>query len=317
MQRASGRSHLSTWHRQLRWIAGGAWLTLGLLGPQGAAAGAWTLPAGQGWLKVSYFRQTTDEWYIATPEPVLRADGTFTQHDAGTRRPYRFDGRYRSRAVFVDAIYGVTDGLDLGLQVPYFDQVLDDDTRSQAPADAGIGDLRAFAKWRLVQAPLVVALEAGAKMPTGQFRNEDGLIPVGEGQWDADLGAKLSRSMWPLPVWVGLDMGYRVRLRNDDIDLDPGDEWLLQTEVGWKLHRRLWLALKLESVQGRAGRSFGLETASLQRRITYLSPTASYTLFGATAVEAAVRFSLTGRNYPAGHQWLLGLSMTLAREDRP
>lgn len=317
MQGVGRMSPESSSRRQVRRVAGPVCLALALLGARGADAGAWTLPAGQAWLKLSFFRQTTDEWYIATPEPVLRADGTFTQRDPGTRRPYRFDGRYRSRAVFLDAVYGVADGLDLGLQVPYFDQLFDDDTRSRPPADAGIGDLRAFAKWRLAQAPLVVALEGGVKMPTGRFRNEDGLIPVGEGQWDADLALKLARSLWPAPLWAGLDLGYRVRLRNDDIDLDPGDEWLVHAEAGWAPHPRAWLALKLESVLGRAGRSFGLQTPSLERRITHLSPAASFTLFGVTAVEAAVRFSLAGRNYPAGHQLLLGLSTTLGRRDRP
>lgn len=294
-------------------------LALSPLRPEAVDAGAWTLPQGRVWTKASCFRQTAKEWYIASPEPVLRPDGTFTRFATGTRRPYRFDGRYRSRAVFLEAFYGVTDRVEAGLQVPFFDQDFDDDTRSQPPAAAGFSDLRLCARWRLARSPLVLALKVGAKLPTGEFRNQDGLIPVGEGQWDMDLTLQAGRSLWPAPVWASLDIGYRVRLKNRDTDLDPGDEGLVDAEIGWAPTRRLWLAMKLESVLGRTGRVFGLQNPSLTRRITYMAPTASLVLFGATALEGAVRFTAAGRNYPAGHQLVLGLTTTLdaARRARP
>ena len=279
-----------------------------LLAPTGAHAGAWTLPQGQLWAKVSYFQQTTDEWYINSPEPFLLPDNTFSEFPAGTRRPYRFDGEYDSKALFIEAFYGVTDRLDVGVQVPYFDQVFDDDTRSVPPSDAGFSDLRAFAKWRLAEAPVVLSLQAGVKVPTGDFKNEDGLIPVGEGQWDFDFVIMAGRSFWPVRAYANVDLGYRVRLENEDILREPGDEWLLNAEVGYTPWRSLLIAVKLESLRGRPGKSFGFKDRSQTKRITYVSPSLSYTLFGSTAVEAAVRVSTGGRNFPAGHQLTLGLS---------
>ena len=276
-----------------------------------ALGGAWTLPASGFWGKVSCFSQNTREWYIdsALPMIVQTADGVeITRLPAGTRHPYRFGGEYRSKAVFAEGFYGVTDWLNLGVQVPWFDQVYQDSTRAEAPADAGFSDLRIFTKLRALQSPAVLTLKLGAKIPTGEFVNQDGLIPVGEGQWDFDFLVQAGRSLWPVPAYANLEAGYRLRLENEDVQRDPGDEWLFNAEAGWSPVSRLMLALKVEVLHGKAGRSFGFENPSLRKRIVYLAPTVSWTLFGRTAAELALRRTLAGRNFPAGNQLALGLS---------
>ncbi len=276
-----------------------------------ALGGAWTVPASHFWGKVSYFRQTSSEWYIDSPEPrVIRtASGVeLTQLPAGTRRPYRFGGEYRSQAVFAEGFYGVTDWLNVGVQVPWFDQVYQDTTRAEPPRDAGISDLRVFTKVRALTSPAVLTFKLGFKIPTGDFKNQDGLIPVGEGQWDFDFLVQAGRSFWPLPAYANLEAGYRLRMENEDVRRDPGDEWLVNAEAGWSPGPRLTLALKLELLHGQAGRSFGFENPSLKKRIVYLAPTVGWTLFGRTAAELALRRTLAGRNFPAGHQLSLGLS---------
>ncbi|MBT3341682.1 MAG: hypothetical protein HN712_20655 [Gemmatimonadetes bacterium] len=279
-----------------------------LSAPDPVEAGAWTLPSGRVWTKVSWFRQTTQEWYIDAPEPVLRSDGTFGEHAIGERRPYRFDGEYDSRAIFFEGFVGLTDWLDLGVQVPYFDQVFDDATRTEAPSAAGLSDLRVFAKTRLLQKPLILTLKLGAKMPTGEFRNEDGLIPVGEGQWDFDVIVQAGRSLWPLPAYANVDVGYRVRTKNDEIDRDPGDEWLVNAEIGAQPRPWLSVALKYEMLRSGKGETFGIRTASLIKRVSYLAPTIGVRVHGDTWLEAAMRSSLGGRNFPAGRQYVVGLS---------
>ena len=276
-----------------------------------AHGGAWTVPASHFWGKVSYFRQTASEWYIDSAEPrVIRtaAGVELTEIPAGTRRPYRFGGEYRSQAVFAEGFYGVTDWLNLGLQVPWFDQAYRDSTRAEPPSDAGISDLRVFTKVRALRSPAVLTLKLGLKIPTGDFKNQDGLVPVGEGQWDFDFLVQAGRSLWPLPAYANLEAGYRLRMENEDVRRDPGDEWLVNAEAGWSPRPGLMLALKLEVLHGQAGRSFGFENPSLKKRIVYLAPTVGWTLFGRTAAELALRRTLAGRNFPAGHQLTLGLS---------
>lgn len=282
------------------------WLCLPLLWPAQIAAGAWTQPQGKFWGKVTYFRQTTDEWYISSPEFV---DGKV--HDSSARRPYRFNGEYDSKAFFIEGFYGVTDRFDVGLQVPYFDQVFNDDTRTEPPSDSGFSDLRLFTKINILQKPAIFTIKLGTKIPTGKFKNEDGLIPVGEGQWDFDFVAQLGRSFWPLPVYGNIDVGYRVRLENEEILRDPGDEWLINAEVGGNLGKRALLMLKLEMLRGKAGTVFGFKNKSEIKRITYFAPTLLVDIGANAALEAGLRYSLNGQNFPAGHQFTFGLSKSL------
>ena len=282
----------------------------GTLVPDAAAAGAWTLPSGSAWGKITWFRQHAREWYINAPEFTGR------MHDAGSRRPYRFNGEYDSRAVFVEGFLGASDRLDLGLQVPWFDQQFDDDTHLDPVGDSGFSDLRLLAKWRALQAPAVVTVKAAVKMPTGEFRNEDGLIPVGEGQWDFDFILQAGRSFWPLPLYANADVGYRVRTENEEILRDPGDEWMIDLEAGGKASRGIGLALKLQMLRGLTGTDFGFPSRTQVKRITYLAPALSLSLPGNSVLELAVRQSLGGRNFPAGRQFALGLSASVEAWNR-
>jgi len=261
------------------------------------------LPKGHLWTKVSYFQQNTDEWYIASPQGF--GDSLV---EASTRQPYRFNGKYESKAVFIEAFYGVTERLDVGLQIPYFDQLFNDDTQVVPPSDAGFSDIRIFSKWRLLSKPFLLTLKGGVKMATGQFRNEDGLIPVGEGQWDFDTGVQVGRSFWPLPLYANAEVGYRFRLENKEIIRDPGDEWFFNAEVGYSITRKLLAAAKLEVLRGKAGTDFGFRNRSQIKRITYFNPVVSYYLYGGITAEVGARLSLGGRNFPAGQQLVIGLS---------
>ncbi len=272
------------------------------LSPTIIHAGAWALPQGRFWGKVTYFQQATDEWYISAKQ----FNGVW--FDAGTRRPYNFEGSYESKAVFIEGFYGVTDRLDVGAQIPYFDQTFQDATRSEPPTDSGFSDLRMMAKFRLLERPLVLTLKGAVKFPTGDFVNEDGLIPVGEGQWDFDFGVQAGRSFWPLPAYVAVEYAYRIRRENEEILRDPGEETLINGEVGYNLTPKLMLATKVELLRGGAGTDFGIRSSSSIKRITYLAPTVSYAVHGSTVAEVAMRFSLNGRNFPAGKQITLGMS---------
>ena len=114
------------------------WSVLALLGAAADVdAGAWTLQRGQFWGKLTYFQQQTQEWYVGK--------GRFGA--PGTRARYDFDGQYESRAVFFEGLYGVTDRLDLGLQVPYFDQSFANAAFTEPRTDTGLSDIRALAKF--------------------------------------------------------------------------------------------------------------------------------------------------------------------------
>jgi hypothetical protein len=121
---------------------------------------------------------------------------------------------YESTAVFLEGYYGPTDAVDVGLQVPWFDQFFDDDTRIDPPSESGFSDLRVYGRWRMFNRPFLLTLKMGAKIPTGEFKNEDSLIPVGEGQWEYDIVVQAERFFWPLPAYANVDIGHH-RERGD------------------------------------------------------------------------------------------------------
>ncbi|MBT7164046.1 MAG: hypothetical protein HN904_14790 [Victivallales bacterium] len=265
---------------------------LAMLMPVVAHAGAWTTPAGSLWTKISWFRQSTDEWYTDNDQPILLPDNTLGSRPAGSRQPYRFNGQYESTAFFMEGYYGLTDAVDVGLQMPWFDQSFDDDTRIDSPAESGFSDLRIFARWQVLRRPFLLTLKGGAKIPTAEFRNEDGLIPVGEGQWDYDIVLQMGRSFWPIPAYANIDLGYRVRTENESILRDPGDEWLVTAEAGYNLLPSLLLTMKYEGLYSKAGKSFGLRNESLTKRFTYLSPSMSWrTVAARTQRSRRARYS--------------------------
>ncbi len=54
----------------------------------------------------------------------------------------------------------------------------------------------------------------------------------------------------------------------------------------------------------------GFKNVSDVKSITYLSPTVSVGPFRNVRLEAALRISLSGRNFPAGRMLALGISYT-------
>ena len=71
---------------------------------------------------------------------------------------YNFNGQYESKMLFAEGFYGVSDRFDVIVQIPYFDQSFADETRSDPVADAGMSDMRLFAKFRLVDKPFLFSL---------------------------------------------------------------------------------------------------------------------------------------------------------------
>lgn len=268
------------------------------------SAGAWTLPRGTAWIKLSYFSQRTDEWYSAHRQWVA---GTIVEPGARTR--YNFEGSYDSHAAFFELVYGASERLDVGVQVPYFSQRYADQTRDQSLSATGMGDVRATVKLRLVERPLVLSLQSAVKMPTGEYRTVDGLIPVGEGQWDVDLAFAAGRSFWPRALYANAEGGYRVRRANGQIDRDPGDEWFCSAEMGGRLASRMRLMGKFELLHGGPAREFGgIVNRSQIKRIRYAAAVVYFDVGARTALETGARFSLGGRNHPAGTQWVVALT---------
>ncbi len=282
-------------------------LALCALLPQTAYAGAWTLKKGHFWGKVTGMTQSTTEEYVAAGgagrEPDLNR-----VYESGDRARYRENGHFSSHAIFMDVFYGLNDRADIGIQLSFYRHKFENVGFRPANVASGFGDVRGWAKINIVQDPVVGTLKFGFKVPTGKFQNRDGIIPVGEGQWDFDAGVQMGRSFWPLSIYTNVDLGYRRRAKNSAIDRAPGDEWFFNAEVGYSPVHKLFLVLKLEGIRGKPPRVLNLELPSEARRVTYFAPTLLIGPYQNLSFETAVRITAGGRNFPAGYTWTAGIS---------
>lgn len=170
--------------------------------------GQW--PAGRGnyWVKASFFHHRTTEEF--------RSDGEKREFLAQ-------DAVSRSNAFFLDALFGVTDRLDLWVQVPYFDLSFDDIAADRN--STGIGDIRVSARYNLFQlrgGSIPVAARFTAKAPVAELTVDAEVIPVGERQWDYEAWLESGISLWPLPLYSVVWLGYRWRTLNEETTRDPG-----------------------------------------------------------------------------------------------
>ncbi len=286
-------------------------------------AGAWTLPKGKLWGKATTFIQTTDEEFLAPGRlRSLPIGDKIVNFSPGDKTPFPFNGESELKAVFFEVFYGVTDAFDVGIQIPFFDQSFTDDAFAEERSESGFSDLRFIGKYRYLSKPVVASLQFGIKAPTAEFKidqTKEGITSVGEGQWDFDITASFGSSFWPFPAYVNAEIGYKLRLENSQkveilggrttsADRDPGDEILFSGEFGYSRLNKVTVGAKLEGIHGDPATIIGQEVESDVKRITYLSPTLTLGPFMGVTLESAVRFGLKGKNYPAGEQFVTGLS---------
>ena len=266
-------------------------LALALLAP-GLASAQWPEGRGGYWTKVSLFSHTTEDQFRSNGEvkPFLAANA-----------------QSQSLAVFFDALYGVTDRLDLWVQVPYFDLNFDDDADDRH--SSGIGDVRVSARYNLFKlrgGSIPISARFTVKIPVVDFPIDAEIIPVGEGQWDYEAWLEGGASLYPIPAYVVVWAGYRWRALNEETTRDPGDERALLAEIGGTLAGPLGAKVVMDAIFGKNGSIQGINVSGDEREIVYLAPTLTYQLTPSLSLETAARIPVHGKNYPAGSQFTLG-----------
>ena len=231
-------------------------------------AGAWTLRKGHLWVKTAFLIQRTRERYA---NPTLFCGN-------GERAPYFFNGKVKSNALYLDVWYGLTDRFELQLQLPYFDIAFEDDVNPDRPSSQGLGDVRFGLRYRVPFRPIVTTFRIGVKAPTGFFNKDSEVVPIGDGQWDMDISADFGRSLWPLPAYLNLALGYRFRFEPDlqTTNLDPGDEFWFRAEAGVQIRKNVEIKTAVEGFWGQkftallANSNFKINHS--ERQILYIKP---------------------------------------------
>ncbi len=279
--------------------------------PVEAFAGAWTLPKKRLWIKSAIFYQATDRRFCTELEALSLAFREAGCNSAGHSAPFDpfIGGESRALAVYTEAVYGATGWLDLGVQIPFYSLQFTNLANPQRPRSNSIGDVRLFTKLRLLQQPFVASLTVGAKSPTGKFTVDAEAVNVSEGQWDFDIIGEVSRSLWPLRGYVSLGAGYRVRTDNIAFEHAMGDELMVLAEIGYEPIPNVMIKGTLDWLAGQPPRLKVNNAPLLERReLLTVAPSVIYVLREGLNLEAAVRFAISGQDFPDGHQLMAAVS---------
>ena len=164
--------------------------------PQAAWAGAWAQTKGQYYTKLSSSFYRSDELFNA----------------AGDRQPISVYGSdFRANQAFLYIEYGMLERLTLIGQLS--GAALEQESKIRHNllrlSTSGVGDVVLGAKYQLVTAPIVLSPSLKMKIPTSY---DDDLTPaLGTGSPDVEFGMLAARSLYPLPLYIGVEAGYRVR----------------------------------------------------------------------------------------------------------
>jgi outer membrane putative beta-barrel porin/alpha-amylase len=261
-------------------------------------SGQWPMGQGNFWAKTSFFYHETAEQYRSN----------------GDRLPFlNSDAKSVSKAFFVDASVGLFDGLDVWLQVPYFDLTFNDDADDRR--STGVGDIRLSARYNLFQlkgGSLPISARFTTKFPVNDFPINAEVIPVGEGQFDYELWLESGLSLWPLPAYTVVWVGYRWRTLNTETTRKPGNEFTFLAEFGGTaLLGGLGGKIVVDGLFGEPGEIQGIAVGDADRRqILYVGPTLLYSFTESTMLEVGARIPLLGKNWPAGAPFQVGLFHT-------
>ncbi len=248
----------------------------------------WVESPGAGWAALAAYHQNTTEEFRSN----------------GDRREIFPNGRAVTTSSFLTIAAGLLPGVDVWIQPSFHHLRFDDVTADRT--STGFGDTRIWlraAPLAWLGSDLPFAIRGGVKLPFGDFDVDAEIIPLGDGQRDLEILVEAGHSFWPRSVYVMGWLGYRWREENTESLRDFGNELFYFAQVGGEVGP-FGYKVALDGWDGESGSVEGLAIPSFQRDLIQLQSTLSYPA-GPGAVEAGARFTLKGKNLPAGTAFLL------------
>ena len=259
-----------------------------------AFAGAWTQNKGGYYFKVgaSYLNSTID----------IDANGKQIQKaNMGELRDLNY-------STYLE--YGLLDRLTLVSSVPYKQLK---DTRTWRDLNEvitgttlerrwGFGDMEMRLRWLLVNKPVVASIAVGGKIPLWYEEDPSTLVPLSSKKVDADVRILLGQSLYPAPIYVTGEAGYRIR------GGDFSNEGFYALEVGITVDRFLFKGY-LSGI-----RTFGtcnpVEEVELigDQSVLKFSPGIIYRLTDWMELSVEMIRIAAGCNTTAGNTFLFGIA---------
>lgn len=241
-----------------------------------------TLAPGEGWGQVSLYQQRSHDFF--GPD--------------GDRRDFLAGSEFLTRSVFLTAAVGVLEGVELWVQAPVHHLTVE--SAGGDSESTGLGDVRVAARLgpELFRWDVPLAIRLGLKVPGSDFPVDATVLPLTEGQVDAEMSVESGYSFRTLPLYLVGWAGYRLRGDNSDAARTPGDEAFAHAAIGGMARFIAW-ELGADWLRGSAPEAQGLELPGEKRRLVQLVPTIGVTV-GGGRLELTSQIPVSGRNLPAG-----------------
>ncbi len=266
--------------------------------------GVGSLFPGQGWIQASVFSVSTGEQFGVT----------------GVEEAYINDGHLDLQSFLLTGAVGFVTGLEVWAQGAVHSLEFRDGSGSLART--GLGDVRVWLRagpslFRVNEAdlPLWLGLRAGVKLPGSGFPIESRVLPLTEGQKDAELALELGRVFASGRLAVQAWAGHRWRGRNELVDLKPGNEWFGYASVAAAMGP-VQARLSVQALDGSPYEAFGLRLPTSRREMLGVFATLA-TRLGPGSVEVGVQLPVAGRNLPTGTAFTLGYTLGFGEPPLP
>lgn len=253
-------------------------------------SGAWTGPKGTSYNKIGLNFFSSDKAYDGNNNSIT-SGSTFTDVNL------TYYGEY-----------GVADNLSIFGSIPFKSLKSDPDTAA-ATDNSGIGDIDIGARYNLYNEDWgILSIQGLLKIPEAYDKND--AVPLGSGQYDIEVRLLYGKSLYPKPMYYGLEVGYRLRAQS------PSDEIRYLGEFGYTVSDKISLRAKLDGTASVKNgdtvlTAAGNPTLAPDFDLGKLDLTVSYTLKKGRYVELSFTPTLYGRNTADGASLSLAFIVVL------
>lgn len=254
--------------------------------------GVGSLFPGQGWIQASVFSLNTDEQFGIN----------------GVEEAYINSGRLELQSFLLTGAVGLVIGLEVWAQGAVHSLEFRDAGGSLARK--GLGDVRVWLRAgpslfgvNEADLPLWLGLRAGVKLPGSEFPIDRTVLPLTEGQKDAEIALEVGRvfghDRFAVQAWAG----YRWRGKNELVDVTPGNEWFGYASAAAAIGP-VQARLSVQALEGSPYETFGIRLPTSRREMFGVFATLA-TGLGPGSVEVGAQLPVAGRNLPTGTAFTL------------